>query len=233
MALLVSINISDIFITALVYTEIMTFDYFRFLVPGIVTMGLFTAASDTGRRVHLALTEGVAQYYLTLPISTRGLVLAYLVSGGLGGVVYSLSLLGVAFVVVPSQGILNAFLILPFLFGLSAGLAGLAAFAASLTSRGELYWVYAQTLQVGLVTLSTVFYPAETIARFLPQPAPLIAEANPLSIAAQALRESVFAGSPLDFALMGRLLLSSAPLALAGILGYSFILWRVRVYGKP
>ena len=61
MAILISLNLSDMLVTGLVYKELMTFDYFSFLVPGIVTMGLFTAATDTGRRIWLALREGVVQ----------------------------------------------------------------------------------------------------------------------------------------------------------------------------
>ena len=132
MAILISLNLSDMLVTGLVYKGLMTFDYFSFLVPGIVTMGLFTAATDTGRRIWLALREGVVQYYLTLPIRTSGLVIAYIVSGGLGGVTYSLSLLIIASVVVPPQGIINAVLLLPFLFVLATGIAGLAAFLAKI-----------------------------------------------------------------------------------------------------
>src|SRR5881396_1201964 len=90
MAILLTLSLSDMLVTALVYGKIVSgLDYFRYLVPGIIVVGLFSAATDTGRRVWLALREGVVQYYLTLPIRTRGLVGAYLISGGLGGIVYS------------------------------------------------------------------------------------------------------------------------------------------------
>ena len=38
MAILISLNLSDMLVTGLVYKGLMTFDYFSFLVPGIVTM---------------------------------------------------------------------------------------------------------------------------------------------------------------------------------------------------
>ena len=233
MAILISLNLSDMLVTGLVYKGLMTFDYFRFLVPGIVVMGLFTAATDTGRRIWLALREGVVQYYLTLPIRTSGLVVAYIVSGGLGGVVYSLSLLVIASVVVPPQGIINAVLMLPFLFVLATGIAGLAAFLASLSRQGEVYWAYAQALQVSMVTISTIFYPADTIAQFLPGPIASIAEANPLSLAARALRESAFGGSPLSPGLLSELFVTSLPLAVLGALAYWLILRTIRLRGKP
>ncbi len=232
MAILISLNLSDMLVTGLVYKGLMTFDYFRFLVPGIVIMGLFTAATDTGRRIWLALREGVVQYYLTLPIRTSGLVVGYIVSGGLGGVVYSLSLLAIAALVVSPQGILNAVLIIPFLFVLATGIAGLAAFLASLSRQGEVYWAYAQALQVSMVTISTIFFPPETIA-LLPAPIASIAHANPLSLAASVLRESVFGNNPLSPGLLSALFLTSLPLAVLGALAYWIILRTIRIRGKP
>src|SRR5437660_12682882 len=143
---------------------------------------------------------------MTLPVRTSGLVAAYIISGGLGGIVYSGLLLIIAFVAVPPQGIMNAVLLLPFLFILATGIAGLAAFFASISRVGEIYWVYAQALQVSMVTISTIFYPASTIAQYLPGPIVVIAEYNPLSLAAGALRNSVFVGTALETGALANLL---------------------------
>ncbi len=232
MAVLISLNLSDMLVVGLVYKGLVSFDYFRFLVPGIVVVGLFSAAIDTGRRIWLGLREGVIQYYLALPLRTSGLVAAYIISGGLGGLVYSSSLLIVASIVLPPQGILNALLLLPFLFVLSTGLAGLAAFLASISRQGEVYWTYVQALQVSLVTISTVFYPAETIARYFPGPIAFIAAANPLSIAAGVLRDSAFGSDALNIAVLGNLLLTSLPLAIIGALAYWVILRNIGIRGK-
>src|SRR5437667_8831453 len=96
MAVLISLNVSDMLVYALVITKIVSPGYFTFLVPGIVTVGLFSAATDTGRRIWLALREGVAQYYMTLPVRTSGLVVAYSRSAALAGVAYSSTLLIIA-----------------------------------------------------------------------------------------------------------------------------------------
>ena len=233
MAVLLSLNISDMLVTGLVYRGLMTFDYFRFLMPGIVITGLFSAATDTGRRVWLGLREGVVQYYLTLPVPTSGLVVAQVISGGLGGLVYSLLLLLVASLVFPPGGIINMLLLLPFLFVLSMGIAGLAAFLASVSRQGEIYWAYAQALQVSLVTISTIFFPTETFTRYMPGPVAALAQANPLSLAVAAMRGSVFGTSPLDMSLLGNLVITTLPLAIAGVLAYWIILRRIRLYGKP
>src|SRR6266581_4009503 len=84
MAILLTLSLSDMLVTALVYGRIVpttstVSNYFQYLVPGIVVVGLFSAATDTGRRVWLALRDGVVQYYLTLPIRTGGLVGAYII----------------------------------------------------------------------------------------------------------------------------------------------------------
>ncbi|TMH95413.1 ABC transporter permease [Candidatus Bathyarchaeota archaeon] len=233
MAVLISLSLSDMLVMGLVYGRLIGPAYFRFLVPGIVVVGLFSAATDTGRRVWLALREGVVQYYMTLPIRTGGLVGAYIISGGLGGIVYSGLLLLIASIVVPPQGILNAIVLIPFLFILSTGIAGLAAFFASVSRRGEMYWVYAQALQVSMVTISTVFYSAQTITKYLPAPIAMIAEYNPLSLAAGVLRDSAFNGGPLDTSALGNLLAASLPLAALGGVAYWIILRTIRLKGKP
>lgn len=233
MAILISLNVSDMLVTGLVYKGLIAFDYFRFLVPGIVVMGLFSAATDTGRRIWLALREGVVQYYMTLPVRTSGLVAAYIISGGLGGIVYSGSLLVIASIVAPLQGILNAVLLIPLLFVLATGIAGLAAFFASISRKGEIYWVYAQALQVSMVTVSTIFYPAQTISQYFPGPVAVIAENNPLSIAAAALRDTAFGSGTLTLNIVANLLAVSLPLALLGAAAYWLILRTIRLRGKP
>ena len=246
MAVLISLSLSDMLVVGLVYTRLIPASnaigssYFQFLVPGIVVVGLFSAATDTGRRIWLALREGVVQYYLTLPIRTRGLVGAYIISGGLGGIVYSGALLIIAYLSfmlfgapIPVQGVLYALTLIPFLFVLSTGIAGLAAFFASVSRRGEMYWVYAQALQVSMVTISTVFYPAQTIAQYLPAPVATIAEYNPLSLAAGVLRKSAFGGSALETGALASLLATSLPLAVIGALAYWIILRTIRLKGKP
>src|SRR5436189_3975770 len=241
MAVLISLNVSHMLVYAIVITKIVSPEYFTFLVPGIVTVGLFSAATDTGRRIWLALREGVAQYYMTLPVRTSGLVVAYIISGGLGGVVYSSTLLIIALIaaqtigttIIQPQNILNAVLLLPFMFVLATGIAGLAGFFASISRRGQMYWVYAQALQVTLVTISTIFYSAQTISRYLPGPIATIADYNPLSLAATALRDSVFSGELLNTTLLSNLLATSLPLAALGALAYWVILRTLRLRGKP
>ena len=138
MAVLLSLNLSDMLVVAMVYKGMMEYPYFTYFVPAVIVMGLFAASLDTGRRIWLALREGVIQYELSLPVSTKGLVIAYLLAGGAAAIVYASSLMVIALLVLPGGAIWSAFMLLPFLFVLAVGLAGIAATLAAIAStHGE------------------------------------------------------------------------------------------------
>src|SRR5712692_2015171 len=230
---LLSLNLSDIFVVALVYRGIMSLDYFQFFVPAVVVMGLFTAALDTGRRIYLSLREGIVQYYLSLPVSTEGLVAAHLLSGGTTGLIYSSSLLVTAFLVLGASSIVNTLILLPFLLLLAVGLAGLAATLAIVAStRGEFFFAYQQMAQTLLLIFSTIFYPAYLLQRYLPSFLVLVALVNPLSLAADGLRSYVFQGQPMGAFFLIELSVTSLPFALLGGFSYLRVLGRIRVNGK-
>ncbi len=233
MAILLSLHLSDMLVVGLVYRNLMTFDYFRFFVPAVVVMGLFAASLDTGRRIWLAIREGVIHYYLSLPISTRGVVLAYLLAGGLASLVYSGSLLLIALVVLPAAAIWNTLVLMPFLFVLALGLAGIsAALAAAASTHGEYFFAYQQIVQLLLVTLSTVPYPMEQISSFLPGFLPSLVQANPLSLAAEAMRQYAFLGLPIDPTHLLAILVTSVPFTIIGALAYLAALRAIQVKGK-
>lgn len=233
MAILLSLHLSDMLVVALVYNRLMTFDYFSFFVPGVVVMGLFAAALDTGRRIWLAIREGVIQYYLSLPISIHGIVIAYLLAGGLAAVVYSTSLLLIALIVLPAQAIWNTLILLPFLFVLAMGLAGISATLAALAStHGEYFFAYQQVVQVLLVTFSTVFYPIDVVKTYLPAFLVNIVSANPLSLAAEAMRQYTFSGNPVQPLFLLSILFTSIPFAIIGGTSYLTALRAIQVKGK-
>jgi ABC-type polysaccharide/polyol phosphate export permease len=233
MAVLLSLNLSDMLVVALVYERMMTFDYFAYFVPAVIIMGLFAASMDTGRRIWLALREGVIQYELSLPISTHGLVIAYLLAGGAAALVYATSLMVIALIVLPAQAVWSALMLLPFLFVLAMGLAGIAATLAAIAStHGEFFFAFQNIVQIALLTLSTVYYPLEFVQSYLPSPLVAVVAVNPLSLAAEALRQYTFAGSPIELAFLLRILLSSVPFAVVGAFAYLGALRKMQVEGK-
>ncbi|MGB9134506.1 MAG: ABC transporter permease [Candidatus Bathyarchaeia archaeon] len=233
MAVLLSLHLSDMLVVALVYKRMMTIDYFSYFVPAVIIMGLFAASMDTGRRIWLALREGVIQYELSLPVSTQGLVMAYLLAGGASALVYASSLMAIALIVLPAQAVWSALMLLPFLFILAMGLAGIAATLAAVAStHGEFFFAFQNIVQVALLTLSTVYYPIDFIQNYLPAPLVSVVAANPLSLAAEALRQYTFAGVPVEPAYLGRILLTSAPFAIVGAFAYLATLRRLQTEGK-
>ncbi|MFP3985711.1 MAG: ABC transporter permease [Candidatus Bathyarchaeia archaeon] len=233
MAILLSLNLSDMLVVALVYKRMMTIDYFFYFVPAVIVMGLFAASMDTGRRIWLALREGVIQYELSLPVSTHGLVIAYLLAGGAAALVYASSLILIALIVLPAQAIWSAFMLLPFLFVLAMGLAGIAATLAAVAStHGEFFFAFQNIVQIALLTLSTVYYPRDVIQNYLPYPLVIIVDSNPLSLAAEALRNYTFAGVPIEASFLAKILLASIPFTIVGAFAYLGTLRKLQVKGK-
>jgi ABC-type polysaccharide/polyol phosphate export permease len=233
MAVLLSLNLSDMLVVALVYERMMTFDYFAYFVPAVIIMGLFAASMDTGRRIWLALRENVIQYELSLPVSTQGIVVAYLLAGGAAAIVYASSLMGVALIVLPANAIWTALVLLPFLFVLAMGLAGIAATLAAIAStHGEFFFAFQNILQVVLLALSTVYYPIGEIQKYLPSILVTVASANPLSLAVEALREFAFKGVPINAGYLVNILLASLPFTIIGALAYWSALHKLQVNGK-
>ena len=233
MAVLLSLNLSDMLVVALVYKGMMDYPYFTYFVPAVIVMGLFAASLDTGRRIWLALREGVIQYELSLPVSTKGLVIAYLLAGGAAALVYASSLMVIAFIVLPSSAIWSALMLLPCLFVLAMGLAGIAATLAAIAStHGEFFFAFQNIVQVALLTLSTVYYPIEVVQNYLPSVLASIALANPLSLAAQALRQYTFVGVPIELSFLGQIIFSAIPFALIGAVTYYWALRKFQIQGK-
>lgn len=234
MAVLLSLNLSDMLVVALVYGKIMpSINYFQFFVPAIIVMGMFAASLDTGRRIWLAIREGVIQYYLSLPISTPGIVTAYLLAGGTAALIYSASLMLIALVVLPAAAIWNTIILLPFLFLLAMGLAGISAALASVAStHGEYFFAYQQIVQLLFLTLSTVYYPLSYVQKYLPSFLTKVVSANPLSLAAQAMRDYAFSGYPVQLSSLLNILLASLPFTIIGAAAYLFALRAIQTKGK-
>jgi len=113
------------------------------------------------------------------------------------------------------------------------GLAGIAATLAALAStHGEFYFAYQQIVQVVLLTLSTVFYPIDLVRRYLPPSLVNVVSANPLSLAAEAMRQYTFVGASIQTWFLVNILLTSIPFTIVGGLAYLWALHTIQVKGK-
>ncbi len=229
---LIGLNVTDMFVVGIVYKGMMSINYFDFYAPGVIITGLFFASFDVGRRVHLGLTEGVSQYYLTLPVSLNEVVMAHLISAGLGGAIYAGILTGVAMAFIPQLATLSTLLLIPFMFILAMGLAGIAAVLNLFSKTGDRYWVFADGLQTALVSLSTIAYPLTIVSSYLPPALVTFVEYNPLSQGAEALR-TVINGAPSSAVFnLPALLLTSLALLAVGVVSYRHVFTELRDAGK-
>ena len=231
LATLVALSMSDMLVAGLVYTRMMSFDYFVFFVPGVIVAGMFSAALDVGRRVHLGLTEGVTQYYLSLPVSFGGLAWAHMLSAGLGGTIYGSLLLGAAVAMVPKLATPATLEIIPLLFVASMGLGGITAVLNLFSKGGDRYWVFAEGLQVLILGLSTVFYPISYVSSLFPAITSVVA-LNPLSQIADALRSVASSNSSLSPSSLGLVVGTSSVLFLIGLVCYRYVFREVWVSGR-
>lgn len=237
LATLIALNITDMLVVGLVYKGMMGgFNYFAFFAPGVIVTGLFFASFDVGRRVHLGLTEGVSQYYLTLPVSLNGLVAAHLLSAGLGGVIYAGILAIIAAAFLHQLVSVNTLILIPYMFVLSVGLAGIAAVLNLLSKAGERYWVMTEGVQTTMVALSTIAYPITVIAPYF-QSSNLgwlvtLIELNPLSQGAEALRTVVNGASSSGEFNLTALFLTSLFLMVVGVVSYRQVFTKLREVGK-
>lgn len=227
-AMLISMNLADLFVMALVLVNMVRFNYFRFFSPGVTVTALFASAFMIGREVNWETRRNFAHYLLSLPMKRWELVAGRTLSGGLRGILYSFPLLLTTFAFLGFPSPLEFLLILGVLFLLATGTDGLSiAIAAStrsfekfVTARGVLYYM--------LFFCSTVFYPLDVIVEVLPQPLVLFAKLNPLSAGADLIRVllSAYIGSPMPslLELIRNLLAFSAVFTFSGSFAYIKIL---------
>jgi len=227
-AMLISMNLADLFVMALVLVNMVRFDYFRFFSPGVTITALFASAFMIGREINWEVRRSFAHYLLSLPMKRLELVAGRTLAGGLRGILYSFPLLLTTFAFLGPPTPSMFLLILGALFLLATGTAGLSiAIAAStrsfekfVTARGVLYYM--------LFFCSTVFYPLDVIVGVLPQPLVLFAQLNPLSAGADLIRVllSAYIGSyvPPFFELLRNLLTFSAVFTFGGSFAYIKIL---------
>ena len=231
-ATLVALNLSDMFVVGLIYSNMMTINYFVFFAPGVVVAAMFAAALDVGRRVYLGLTEGVTQYYLSLPIGIDSLTWAHLISAGLGGTIYGGIILAFALLFVRQLATPAVLLFLPLMFLLSMGLGGITAVLNLFSKGGDRYWVFAEGVQTALLGLSTVFYPLSTMQAVLPASVVSVVTVNPLSQAVGALRDAATPGYVFTEAQVLGVVATSVLLMAVGAICYRHVFAAVRESGK-
>jgi ABC-2 type transport system permease protein len=204
---MISMNLADLFIMAIVYTNMVNptitkefVSYFVFFAPGLTITALFAAAFMIGREINMEVRREISHYMLSLPIKRWELAIGRVLAGGLRGIIYMAPLLATTLIITYiSTGVfpypLQFLTIVAALFLISIGTSGLSialavsttSFEKYITARGVVYYV--------LFFCSTVFYPMSLIQTALPQLA-LLAQYNPLSCGADLSRAFLLGNPP-------------------------------------
>ncbi len=201
---MVSMNLADLFIMAIVYTrmvkpDVIT-DYFVFFAPGLTITALFAAAFMIGREINMEVRREISHYMLSLPVKRWELATGRVLAGGLRGIIYMAPLLattlGITYIytgVFPAP--LEFLTIIVALFLVSLGTSGLSIALAVSTTSFEKYITARGVVYYLLFFCSTVFYPMGLIERALPQ-LTLLARYNPLSCGADLSRAFLLGNPP-------------------------------------
>ncbi len=223
---LISMNLADLLVVAVVYTRMVSFNYFKFLAPGIATMGLFAAAFVIGREVNNETRRGFNQYLLSLPVKRSDLIAGRMIAGGVRGLFYATPLLVVAMVILrfPSLGEIGLMLFAMYILGM--GISGLAISLAVVLRSFEKFTTARGLLYLLLVFCSTVFYPLSVLQQTLKGPLIIFAQANPLSTVSDLLRGYLMGTPPVTLFSWVQLLVVSGIFIVAGARSYSIAIER-------
>jgi ABC-2 type transport system permease protein len=202
---LISMNLADLFIMAVVYTKMLNPDviresYFSFFAPGLTVTGLFASAFMIGREVNMERRREIHHYMLSLPMTRLELGIGRVLSGGLRGMVYMSPLLLTCFLFVGFPTVPQLLLILVVLFFLAIGISGLSIAIAVSTSSLEKFITARGLVYYTLFFCSSVFYPLSLIQGLgqdgkFPMVLVNLAEINPLSNGSDLIR-SFLLGTP-------------------------------------
>ncbi len=223
---LISMNLADLLIMAVVYTKMVSFNYFKFVAPGIVAVGLFAAAFVIGREVNNETRRGYNQYLLSLPVRRFEFVVGRMIAGGLRGLIYAIPLLVLAMWILKVPSIPQVGLIIFAMYLLGMGISGLAISLAVILRSFERFTTARSLLYLLLIFWSTVFYPLTVLQQLFNGALVVFAEINPLSTVSDLLRGYMMGTPPVTVFSWTELLVFSGIFILVGAGSYSIALER-------
>jgi ABC-2 type transport system permease protein len=223
---LISMNLADLLIMAVVYTRMVSFNYFQFLAPGVTATGLFAAAFVIGREVNMETRRGYNEYLLSLPLRRWELVLGRMTAGGLRGMIYASPLLVLAVVILRFPTPTQFGLMLFAMFLVSMGITGLAISLAVALRSFERFTTARSLLNLFLIFCSTVFYPLTVLRQVLPGSLILFVQVNPLSNVSDLIRGYLIGFPPVTTQSWTELLLFSVVFIVAGAALYRVAIER-------
>lgn len=139
-------------------------DYFFFYSIGLIVIIVFESAADLGRHFVEHAREGELPYFLSLPISRRGLFAANSLYGATNTVIRVLPPLAVTLAVLGRFSVQGIILTMGALFLLGLGISGIMISMSFIAFKSvDIYIALIAGLSALLIRFSTVFYPLESI----------------------------------------------------------------------
>jgi ABC-2 type transport system permease protein len=233
---LITMNLADLFITAVVYNRVLNpnldiKNYFSFFAPGLVVTGLFASAFMIGREINMERRREVHHYMLCLPMTRAELAVGRVLSGGMRGMVYMSPLLLTCFLFLGFPTVPQFFVILGLLFLLAIGISGLSIAIAVSTSSLEKFITARGVVYYALFFCSSVFYPLSLIQQLgndgkFPAVLVLLAEVNPLSTASDTIRSFLLGNPPFSYYSIINVVVFSTIFTLSAAFAYIKIISR-------
>ena len=193
LAALVTMNLADLFIFALIFRGIVKRelipDYFLFLAPGIASIAAFAAAFTIGREVMMELRRGFHHYLLSLPISRLELVFGRIAAGMVRGIIYQAPFLLLLLVLLEPPSPYGLLAVILATLMIVASMSCLSIAASTLVKSLELQATIRSLLYFLAFFLSNVFYPESVIRERFPEQLYVIIVNNPISLATSIYRE--------------------------------------------
>jgi hypothetical protein len=139
-------------------------DYFFFYSIGLIVIIVFESAADLGRHFVEHAREGELPYFLSLPISRRGLFAANALYGATNTVIRVLPPLAVTLVAIGRFSVQGIILSMFALFLLGLGISGMMISMSFIAFKSvDIYIALIAGLSALLVRFSTAFYPLERV----------------------------------------------------------------------
>jgi ABC-2 type transport system permease protein len=190
---LITMNLTDLFIFALIFNNIINrayiSDYLLFLAPGITAIATFASAFSIGREVGVEVRRGYTQYFLSLPLTRMQLSIGRILGGAVRGLIYQIPFILLLVILhgklpTPAEAwtmVATSIMLTISMSSLSIVIStAVISFDLQATMRSFTYFV--------LFFFSNVFYPDSLISRYFPQVLYIMISNNPVSIATSIYR---------------------------------------------
>ena len=139
-------------------------DYFFFYSIGLIVIIVFESSADLGRHFVEHAREGELPYFLSLPISRRGLFAANALYGATNTVIRVLSPLAITLAILGRFSVQGIVFTMIALFLLGLGISGLMISMSFIAFKSvDIYIALVAGLSALLIRFSTAFYPIDRI----------------------------------------------------------------------